>query len=400
MASLRTRYRTPQDGGKKQLKGYYGDFYDPTRSPKRKEVPLGTRDKQAARARLVDMERRYANGEFDPWAPRRAPAQGVTFDEAVTRFLRSREIGGSKSGVATYRSVLRPFARSLAPGLLLRQTERRHVDAWLASLDVAASTRASYGDRIGIFARWCSREGLAPAEFLPAPPKPRGKRARIKPPPRFFTEDELQTLLSVISARLVLSGKRASRVDRQLPLIIPFGAGTGLRRGEVCALRWRDVHLSDGRSYVRVANTADFITKSGEERTVPLVGDALAAVRARHDARTNEDDSAFVFTGARGGKMSGHYLSKRFRLLVDQARLREADQHNFHSLRHTFGTLAVSRGVDIYRVKEMMGHARIETTLKYARLRPAALADELERALGGGLAPASTATSTVSVDNR
>ncbi len=94
-----------------------------------------------------------------------------------------------------------------------------------------------------------------------------------------------------------------------------------------------------------------------------------------------------MFTGTRGGPLNAEYLGKRFRMLVRAARLPGAAKHNFHSLRHTFGTLAVSRGVDIYRLKEVMGHARIETTMRYAKLRPVTLAAEIERAFGGGLVP-------------
>jgi integrase len=138
---------------------------------------------------------------------------------------------------------------------------------------------------------------------------------------------------------------------------------------------------------VRVANSEDFTTKSGRERTVPLVGEALDALRRRSAMRRTESPSEFVFPGAGGEMLSGHYLSKRFRAFVSAARLRDADAHNFHSLRHTFGTWAVSRGVDVYRLKEIMGHARIETTLQYARLRPVTLFSEMERAFGGGLLP-------------
>ena len=385
MASLQKRYRT-DSGGKKRLKGYYAIFRDADRRPAQKEVSLKTRDAQAARARMADLERAHARGEYDPWTSRTPQLGAVTASEAVDRFLASRAETGSESGVATYRSVLVPFERSLPPGLMLTQVRREHVDGWLASLSVADATRDSYADRLRIFAGWCRDESLAPPVWQPAPPPLRGNRGRREVDVRYFTADQLAQLLRTLDARLILAGKRASHVDRLLARIVPFAAGTGLRRGEVCALRWAAVALGGpGGAYVRVANTDTFTTKSGLGRTVPLVGDALTALRVQAESRTSEDPAAPVFCGARGGALNDQYLGKRFRLLLRAARLPGSAKHNFHSLRHTFGTLAVQRGVDVYRLKEIMGHADIKTTLRYAKLHPATLMDAMQAAFGEGL---------------
>ena len=385
MAKLQARYRKADANGRRSLKGYYGVFYDPERRPTRKEVSLGSRDEPAARARLVDLERSYARGDYDPWAERSPLTTRLTIDEAVDRFYASREQTNGEVGVQNYRSVLAPFARSLPPGLLISQLERRHVTRWIDARKVKPASRKTYLDRIGIFTRWCAGEKLVPRGWDPMPRKAGGKQSRAETTPKFFTEDELAQVLTALDARLILRGAQASHVDQLLARIVPFTAGTGLRRGEVCALRWNAIHLGKDGAFVRVANTEDFTTKSGRERTIPLVGTALDAIREQMGYRTDESARAFVFPSAAGAKLSGSYLSKRFRDLVRGCRLRESEHHNFHSLRHTFGTMAVSRGIDVYRVKEIMGHARIETTLQYARLRPVTLASEMQRAFGGGL---------------
>lgn len=61
---------------------------------------------------------------------------------------------------------------------------------------------------------------------------------------------------------------------------------------------------------------------------------------------------------------------------------------NFHSLRHTFASWRVLRGGDLYRLKEVMGHADIQTTMIYAHLRPDALLEEMEKCFGTGQAAA------------
>ncbi len=55
---------------------------------------------------------------------------------------------------------------------------------------------------------------------------------------------------------------------------------------------------------------------------------------------------------------------------------------HFDSLRHTYASWLVEGGVDLYRVKELMGHASIQTTMRYAHLAPDNLRNEVERVFG------------------
>lgn len=387
MPTLIKRYNGHRDGqGKQQLKSYCAVFRDRARLPPQREVSLGTTDLPTARARLTDMERRSALGLYDAWTdlPPWKVQHGYTctVSEALEKFMASREIGGSTAGVATYRAVLGPFVRSLPAGLLLVHLSAKHVDRWISSRTVKPATLKGYAQRIGIFSRWCIEAKLAPDTWKPMPETAKGKKARAEKACKYFREDELAFLIKHIQQEIEARGEAAGAIDRMLGDLIVLTAWTGLRRGEVCSLRWSAVHLtaSDSGSYIRVENTEDFETKSGRERTVPLVGAALEVLKRRSHAATTD----FVFPGAGGEMLSGPYLSKRFRAFVRAAGFRDVDHHNFHSLRHTFGTLAVTRGVDVYRLKEIMGHARIETTLQYARLRPVTLFEEMERAFGSG----------------
>lgn len=84
--------------------------------------------------------------------------------------------------------------------------------------------------------------------------------------------------------------------------------------------------------------------------------------------RRGRDAGPFVFPGRGGEKLAGDYLGKRFAEYRERAGLR--DGLTFHGLRHTFGSYAVMRGLDVYRLKEVMGHADVKTTMVYAKLRP------------------------------
>jgi integrase len=147
-------------------------------------------------------------------------------------------------------------------------------------------------------------------------------------------------------------------------------AFTGLRRGELLALRWRDVDFTGSAVRVRASYAGGELTtaKSGKVRSVPLapeVAEVLARLRQRHDW-TSDDD--LVFPGEAGDYLDGSALRRRYAAAVLRAGLRPL---RFHDLRHTFGTRMIAKA-DIRRVQEWMGHADVQTTMRYLHYAPRA----------------------------
>jgi integrase len=95
----------------------------------------------------------------------------------------------------------------------------------------------------------------------------------------------------------------------------------------------------------------------------PDVASALARLGQREQF-TGADD--LVFPGTTGGYLDGDALSKRYGRTLDRAALRRL---RFHDLRHTFGTRMIAKA-DVRRVQEWMGHADIQTTMKYLHYAP------------------------------
>jgi site-specific recombinase XerD len=125
-------------------------------------------------------------------------------------------------------------------------------------------------------------------------------------------------------------------------------------------------------------------TKSGHERVVFVYGDAREVLERLHAGRTSEADD-YVFQGTSNregtrGHLNPEYVSKRFLYYARMAKL--AEGIHFHSLRHTYASWLVMAGVDLFRVKELLGHADISTTMRYAHLAPKAFQDELQRVFG------------------
>jgi integrase len=145
-------------------------------------------------------------------------------------------------------------------------------------------------------------------------------------------------------------------------------AFTGLRFGELAALRWSDLDWHRDLIHVRraLARTTIEAPKSGKVRSVPMVAD-VAQVLARLGQReswTGEDDFVFV-------SPTGHYIDysgtvRTYRKALDGAGLRRV---KFHGLRHSFGTLAV-QAFPLSDVQAWMGHADIQTTMRYVHHVP------------------------------
>jgi integrase len=95
----------------------------------------------------------------------------------------------------------------------------------------------------------------------------------------------------------------------------------------------------------------------------PDVASALARLGGR-ERYIGDDD--FVFAGELGLPLDGDALSSRYREALTRAGLRPL---RFHDLRHTFGTRMIAKA-DIRRVQEWMGHADIQTTMKYLHYAP------------------------------
>ena len=134
-----------------------------------------------------------------------------------------------------------------------------------------------------------------------------------------------------------------------------FAACTGVRRGEMLALRWMDVDMKNRRLYLRE-------TKNGALRILPIPESALTVLNslpqgAAGDPVFAEVDAAFLSV----------YTKRVFkRLGIPDA--------SFHTLRHTAASWMVQQGVDLYAVGQILGHKTPRMTQRYAHLSPDYLA--------------------------
>jgi integrase len=158
------------------------------------------------------------------------------------------------------------------------------------------------------------------------------------------------------------------RINDQDASLFIIAATTGLRIGELGALRWSDVNLDEGYLTVSRAISAgqETSTKSRRARVVPLALQALEELKRLGERPHFLARSDYVFCRPDGKPLDRSAVRTRFVRAQKAAGLRV---RRFHDLRHTFGSLAIRR-FDLVAVKEMMGHSKLTTTERYLHSRP------------------------------
>lgn len=326
----------------------------------RKSLTLKAKTPSLAFAEAVDYGRRFEAGLFDPW---KDATEAVTLAEGVRRWL-AHNPRLSKHTLKERRIALERFAAELPLGGRLdpRDVAPEHVRAFTHAPHLKASTQEGYFSKVRACFNWLKAEGYVrenPCDELQKP-KPR------KRPPKFLSRYEFAALLAQAH-----SDAHTGKGPAWMPDLIELGVATGLRRGELCALRWCDVDLRNGRLYARSyvrSDGSEHRTKSGHDRPVPIFAAARVVLERLQAERANEDETAPVLLSERRRHLYGNYVRKSFAECRDRARL--PGWVTPHALRHTFASWLVSDGTPIFHVSKWLGHSSVTTTQIYAYLAP------------------------------
>jgi len=179
----------------------------------------------------------------------------------------------------------------------------------------------------------------------------------------------LERYLSPDEAERLLEALRASE-SPLLQFIIPFLLLTGARKGEALKARWEYIDLTTGSWIIPM-------TKSGKPRHVPLSRgaiDILLAVKQRVYSDIGECTWVFpkLITGRPYTALFHSWDKARKSVGLGDVRI--------HDLRHSFASALVNRGMTLYDVKEILGHANIMTTQRYAHLSRQRLKEAVSQA--------------------
>jgi integrase len=369
----------------RKIKGnYFAYFYDRTRAPKRKSVPLQVSLKDAAEKKLRRLENEWARGDFDPWAPNygRKLRRVVTYFEAIEMYLVSVEHRRPRTR-QDYKQELE--AVDVPIGTLLRDLTTDQLKAHIYAthhtrLDrdgkrkvLAQDTRCKRFATLRAFLRWAVEEKLIDANPLDhvSPPRPSSKI------PRYLTGKDVDRLLSAIDYMIE---KRPKADVAWLRPAVQLALSLGLRSGELRHLRWADVRLDD--KTVDVVNRDGYVTKTGGERRIPLPAPAIDVLLELKSQRPHALSSDLVLQDRSGKQIDVYRLSHAFK---DAARLATLDaRFRFHDTRHTCGSWLAMKGVSAVVIQAILGHATPSTTERYMHLSPETLRAAVDLTFGNG----------------
>jgi len=247
----------------------------------------------------------------------------------------------------------------------LRDVSHAEVQAWVTELMAGGLSASSVQRAHGILSQMLDlavrdrRLAVNPAKGARLPRK-------LAKPRRFLTADQVEALAVECEP---------------YGLVVRFLAYTGLRWGEMAALRVRDVDLLRRRMHITRSVTEDNgrlifdTTKTGEERTVPLPRFLAEQITASVAGKGLDD---LVFEGTRGGVLRNGNFNRR--TFTRAAKAIGEPNLTPHGLRHTAASLAIAAGGNVKVVQQMLGHATASMTLDlYGHLFPDQLDDVADR---------------------
>jgi len=180
-----------------------------------------------------------------------------------------------------------------------------------------------------------------------------------------------------------LSEVEEKRLLKHCPLhlwrLVVFLLGTGMRKSEALFLKWEDVYFADegkrGRAWARVLNT-----KSGNPHGVPLPKHVTSILLEMRREKVADMEYVFTFLPTRDSRRDDGQLFLRkhspahycypdldFREARKKAELPDV---TIHTLRHTYASRLISKGVPIFDVARLLNHAHLSSTMGYVHLAP------------------------------
>jgi integrase len=279
---------------------------------------------------------------------------GATFADAAAEYLRyvEHDRGRKPSTIRGYRSAISAHLIPEFGPTPVEDVTTQAIERWIAGFAGSVRTRNKLLIQLhGILGRAKKVYGLRENAAAEVEKFQATRSGDIQ----VFSPEEVVALVRAAS----------SQQDGAIFLTAAF---TGLRMGELLALRWRDIDFSGNTIRVRASYYLGQLTtpKSGKVRAVPLAPDVASALAALAQREHWLQDDDLVFAGGTGGYLDGSALRRRYKQALGGAGLRPL---RFHDLRHTFGTRMIAKA-DIRRVQEWMGHADIQTTMRYLHYAP------------------------------
>ncbi|MEZ4588691.1 MAG: site-specific integrase [Gemmatimonadales bacterium] len=339
---------------------WYAKWYVGTRQIKRK---IGTQRRRGSREGLTkaqaEKEMRRLMREVKPTPQERLTLRevGDAYIAHVRDFLERKP-----STVQDYAGILNKAEQGL-PRKTIDRYASADIEGYVSSMKKAGRSPKTISNHLnflhGLFAFAVKRD-WASANAVAATERPRADQG--DPDIRFIDLAELEALLREVPDDVL------GAVEHPLYLT---AAMTGLRQGELIALRWKDVDWKAGlirvrRNYTRGRFGTPKTKRSN--RAVPMPERVATALKRHFECSnyTGADDLALCHPET-GAPLDASKMRKRFKVAIEAAGVRSI---RFHDLRHTFGTRMAAAGAPLRTIQEWLGHRDYKTTEIYADYSP------------------------------
>lgn len=338
--------------------GFYLRFYDA--SGKRRQIASKQPTQADARKMLLQIEARIARGAAGIPEP---VSSALTVAELVERFLAEYSRLSIKN-IERYRTQKRSSLRKALPmlGRLTHPTAEQIAamrDALLRRR-LAPGTVRNVLNALGAMFTWARKQGLVQVNPCRDVEKPAADFSLD-----FLTNAEVERLLTVAAA--------ASPLQH---VAVALALYTGMRKGELFGLRWRDIDLETRR--LTVARSFNTTPKNGKARHLRLLAELVPILR-EWQARCPASPAGLVLPfGRAASRMPSPDAMCGLPKLLRTAGIRSLSRP-WHTLRHTFASHFVMSGGSILALQKILGHADLRITTHYAHLAPDYLADEMDK---------------------
>lgn len=310
---------------------------------------------------LDEAERKLHSVGGDKRTGRYTPDSEMTVSELVAEYIKRGASRWSENTTANYRQIARTIVDPSIGSKRIRNVSPRTIQNWVDDLSDHYSParieviRAVVG---GAFAE-AERLDLVPRNPVRGIRGPKGTRSKKET----WTQEEAGKVVAYV------------RDDPELYAFYRVALSTGMRPGEMRALRWQDVDTAGSTITVRhsVSRDAEFrpvigkTTKTGKVRAIAVPAstiDALQRWRSVYLERRLQApfwrDLDLVFPRPDGNVLPQQTIAKRHNRVCDGAGVPRISPHG---MRHTYATMSMAAGIPVKVVSEALGHASVKTTL-------------------------------------
>jgi integrase len=294
-------------------------------------------------------------------------ASAQALGDYIMKWLEGKRITLKKGVYSRYKNYIKINILPYLGSYQLRKLNEDHVEKWIG--DLVKKGLAASSIRIFYRVLSCALKRAVKKKLILFNPCEDVALPRIQ-------EEEMQ-IFDVKQAKILLASLKGHQHEALVRLVLT----TGIRKGELQALRWEDIDLEEGT--LKIRRNVVFIPKQGYHenepkskagrRTIPLVSETINALKTYYEQSEKE---GLVFRGRGGSYFSPDGISKAWRQILEDAGLPHI---RFHDLRHTAATLLLRAGASLKSVQKILGHANIQTTMRYIHLLPEMLVEDVKR---------------------